>query len=132
VHLSMADEAWDLATAPGESRLVETTMGITQDTTLNVVVSGDVETTVQKQVVMGERATIHVSPQAMYLEGPVNIPFVVENTGLTDTEFEATFSIDGQSLVRAFYLPRDGSIEDALAVDLSKEAWIFMLRRLIW
>jgi hypothetical protein len=120
VHLSMADEAWDLATAPGESRLVETTMGITQDTTLNVVVSGDVETTVQKQVVMGERATIHVSPQAMYLEGPVNIPFVVENTGLTDTEFEATFSIDGQSLVRAFYLPRDGSIEDALAVDLSK------------
>jgi len=123
ISVTLVDEAWDVLIPAGESRLMETTMSITEDTTLSVIISGDVEKTVQKDIIMGEDARIEIVPQNIYLEGMVEIPFTVENTGLLDTEFEATFSISSpeeQTIVRTFFIPQGESIADTLSFDLTQ------------
>jgi len=123
ISVTLADEAWDVLIPAGESRLMETTMSITQDTTLSVIITGDVEKTVQKDIIMGEDARIEIAPQNIYLEGTVEIPFTVENTGVLDTEFEATFSISSseeQTIVRTLFIPQGESIADTLSLELTQ------------
>ncbi|MGA8849840.1 MAG: thioredoxin domain-containing protein [Dehalococcoidia bacterium] len=123
INVTMVDEAWDVLIPAGESRLMETTMSITEDTTLDVIISGDVEKTVQKNIIMGEDARIEITPQNIYLEGIVEIPFTVENTGVLNTEFEATFSISSpeeQTIIRTLFIPQGVSIADTLSFNLTR------------
>ena len=123
ISVTLVDEAWDVLIPAGESRLMETTMSITEDTTLSVIISGDVDKTVQKDIIMGEDARIEIAPQNIYLEGTVEIPFTVENTGVLDTEFEVTFSISSpeeQTIVRTLFIPLDESIAGTLSFELTQ------------
>ncbi|MCK4476439.1 MAG: PKD domain-containing protein [Methanophagales archaeon] len=120
LSVAMGDETWDVTLPARESRLIETTMSITEDTILQVVISGDVEKIVQKEIIMGEDAEIEITPGPIYLEGEVEIPFTIENTGLLDTEFEATFSIDDKTVSRSFFVPKDHSITDSVSLNLTK------------
>lgn len=114
------NSTWNVTIPEGESRLLETTLNITKNTTLNVTISGDVNRTIQKEIICGENAKINVTPQNLYFEGLVEIPLTVENTGILDTEFNATFSIDDQSITKAFSVPKGQTINDTLSFNLTK------------
>ena len=120
-----SNSTWNITVPEGESRLLETTKNITKNTTLNVTISGDVNKTIQKEIVFGENAKINITPADTYLEGTVEIPFTINNTGLLDSEFNATFSIssaDEQTISRSFFVPAGGNITDSVSFNLTKGA----------
>ena len=117
------NSTWNVTIPEGESRLLETTMNITKNTTLNVTISGDVNRIIQKEIICGENARINVTPQNIYSEGLVEIPLTIENIGILDTEFNATFSIDDQSITKAFSVPKDQTINDTLSFNLTKGSY---------
>jgi hypothetical protein len=117
--VSLLDETWGLAIPAGESRLIQTSMSITEDITLVAVAAGDIEATDEQAILMGESARIIVTPEPLYLEGPVEIPFTAINTGIITTEFEAAFSIDDQSIVRDLLIPVGESANQTLPFDLT-------------
>jgi hypothetical protein len=124
LDVSIGDDIWNITLPAGQSKLIETTMNITEDTILNVVISGDISKIVQKEITFGERAEINITSQTFYLVGPVEIPFTVENTGLLDTEFEVTFSIDDQTVVKNFSLPRGQNMSDTVSFNLSRGTYL--------
>ncbi|RLE81472.1 MAG: hypothetical protein DRJ36_01300, partial [Thermoprotei archaeon] len=54
--VSINNRTWNVTIPGGESRLLETTMSITENTTLNVTISGDVSRLIQKEIICGENA----------------------------------------------------------------------------
>ena len=123
VSIGAETETWDIVIPGKESRLIETTMSIIEDTTLNVVISGDVEQTIQKETIMGEDAKIEITPQPNYLEGIVEIPYTIQNIGLLDSQFVAIFSIDDQTISRNIFVPKDQNITDSVSFNLTKGAY---------
>jgi thiol-disulfide isomerase/thioredoxin len=123
INVTLADHVWDVVIPAGESRLLETIMGITEDTVLIVHIAGDVERTVQKEIIMGENAVLNLDTQAVYLEGLVEIPVTVVNTGLLDTEFDVIFSIGEQQISRTFFVPQGQSVMDVVSFDLAQGAY---------
>jgi parallel beta-helix repeat protein len=114
------NRTWDITIPEGESRLLEeTTMSITKNTTLNVTISGDVHQTYQKGIICGENARINITPEQTYLEGTVDIPYIIENFGLLDSEFNATFSIDAQTVTENFFVPKGENITGCVAFNLT-------------
>nr|QNO55772.1 hypothetical protein DIJDKDOB_00003 [Methanosarcinales archaeon ANME-1 ERB7] len=111
---------WNITVPEGESRLLEeTTMSITKNTTLNVTISGDVDQTYQKEIFCGENARINITPEPTYLEGTVDIPYIIENIGLLDSEFNATFSRDDQTILESFFIPKGQNITDSVSFNLT-------------
>ena len=120
LEVAMEDKIWDITVPAGESRLIETSTTITEDTTLSVSVSGDVEKVVQKEIIMGENIEIEITPLPTYLEGIVEIPYTIKNIGLLDSQFNATFSIDDQIISKNIFVPKGQSITDSVSFDLTK------------
>ena len=106
LHVALSSAAWDIVLAPGESILLQTTLGITDDTVLTATVSGDVAVTVQKAVTMGERVALEVTPEQTYKAGPVEVPFTIANTGLLNVEFTITFTLEGQVVTSEVSVPQ--------------------------
>ena len=124
VSIGVETETRDTVIPGKESRLIETTMSIIEDTTLNVVISGDVEQTIQKETIMGEDAKIEITPQPNYLEGIVEIPYTIQNIGLLNSQFVASFSIDDQTISRNIFVPKDQNITDSVSFNLTKGAYL--------
>ncbi len=119
------NSTWNITVPEGESRLLETTKNITKNTTLNVIISGDVNKTIQKEIIFGENAEINITPEPTYLEGVVAIPFTINNTGVLDSEFNATFSIsppDNQTITKHFFVPKEENISDSISFNVTKGA----------
>ena len=116
------NSTWNITIPEGESRLLETTMSIKKNTTLNVAISGDVNQTIQKEIICGENARINITPQPTYLEGTVEIPFTIENTGILDSKFNATFSMDAQTVSENFFVPKGENITGSVSFNLTKGA----------
>jgi thiol-disulfide isomerase/thioredoxin len=116
------NSTWNITVPEGESRLLETTMSITENTTLTVTISGDVHKTIQKELIFGENARINITLQPTYLEGTVEIPYTITNIGLFDTEFNATFSIDSQTVAQKLFVPKDGNITGSVSFNLTEGA----------
>jgi hypothetical protein len=116
------NSTWNITVPEGELRLLETTKNITKNTTLNVTISGDINKIIQKEIIFGENVMINITPQSTYLEGTVEIPYTIENIGLLDSEFDATFSVDNQTISESFFVPKGQSITDSVSFNLSKGA----------
>jgi len=114
------NSTWDVTIPEGQSRLLETTLNITANRTLNVTVSGDFDWDVQKEIIFGEDARINLTPESMYLTGPAEIPFTVTNTGILDTAFNATFSLSGQTISAKFFVPQGENISDSVSFNLTQ------------
>jgi len=125
VNLGIAfNSTWNVTIPEKESKYIETKMKINKNITLNVTISGDVNQTIQKEIILGERAHINVTPQNLYLEGTVDIPFEVKNTGIYDSEFNATFSIGSKTISKALYIPKVQSINDSISFNLTRGKYI--------
>jgi len=122
LNVSIENNTWNITIPEKEARLITTTMSIKKNTTLNVTISGDVNKTIQKEIICGENTKINITPQPTYLEGIVEIPFTIENIGLLDSEFNATFSIDNQTVSRSFFVPKGQNITDSVSFNLTKGA----------
>ena len=103
-----------------ESKLAKTTMNITENTTLFINVSGDISQTIQREIVFGADAKLNITSEGMYPEGLVNIPYTVENTGILDTEFNATFSLDSTTVSKEYYIPAGHNVTDTLLFNLTE------------
>jgi uncharacterized repeat protein (TIGR01451 family) len=119
INVSFAGQTWDVFLPTGQSRLLETLLSISENTALTAMIAGDVEKTAVKQVTMGETAAVHVLPQSFVMEGPLDILFTVENTGLIDTGFDVTFTIGAQSESRTVFVTHGVSLSDTVSFDLT-------------
>jgi thiol-disulfide isomerase/thioredoxin/PKD repeat protein len=120
IDVSFADSTWDGLELPaGTIELLDTTLSITEDSILEASLTGDVILTETKLVRMGEMAALQVIPAESYSPGTVEIPFSVNNAGLIDIEFEATFTIDGQTINRTLYVPAGTTLDGTLALELA-------------
>ena len=116
------NSTWNITIPEGESRLLESTMSIKKNLTLNVTISGDVNRTIQKEIFCGENARINITPEDTYLDGTEEIHYVIENIGLLDSGFNATFSIDNQTVSEKLFVPKDENITDSVSFNLTRGA----------
>jgi len=120
INIQLNSNIWNISIPQGETRLIETTMSITENTTIYVIISGDVNQIIQKQIICGENAKINIIPQPTYLEDTLEIPYNIKNIGILDSEFNATFSINDQILTRNFFVPRGQNISDSVSFNLTR------------
>ncbi len=66
----------------------------TQDGTITVSLSGDIEKVVSKKILFGEKVGVSVLPKQLYPEGVVVVPFSLINTGKFDSEVEVEFVLN--------------------------------------
>lgn len=110
----------DITLLPGEARVFNNIINITQNTTFQVTITGDLEIQLQKEVVFGEASEIAVQPSMIYLEGLAEIPFTIINTGIIETSFNATFTVMGQSHTKEIYLSPGSNISDSILANLTR------------
>jgi hypothetical protein len=125
LNVSLDGKRWNITVPEGESQLLETTMNTSRNMTITVIISGDVNETIQKEIICRERAEINITPEPTYLEGTVEIPFTITNIGVLDSEFNATFSIsspDNQTITKHFFVPKDENISDSISFNVTKGA----------
>ncbi|NAT10896.1 hypothetical protein C4E22_05040, partial [ANME-1 cluster archaeon AG-394-G06] len=125
LNVNLDGKRWNITVPEGESQLLETTMNTSWNMTITVIISGDVTETIQKEIICGERVGINITPEPTYLEGEAEIPFTINNTGVRDSEFNATFSIsspDNQTITKHFFVPRGENITDSVSFNLTKGA----------
>ena len=120
LNVSVGNKTWNLTIPEKESMLLETSMSINENTTLNVTVSGDVNRVVQKEIIFGENATINIDPLPVYPEGVVEIPYTIENTGMLDSKFNATFTIGDYVISKSFFIPKGENVTDRLSFNLAR------------
>lgn len=120
LFVTVEDSSWVLAIPGGETQILKKSMEICQNKTVYVTISGDVSTTIQKDIAFGENVKLTIKTRDVYPEGVINIPYQLENTGLLDSTFNVTFSINNQIIEKTYYLPRGQSITDSLSINLSK------------
>jgi len=77
----------------GEMRLLQETYRITHDTIFTVTLTGDLEQTSVVPITFGEAATAAFSPQPVYPEGTIAIPYTLTNTGQLAVQFTTTVAI---------------------------------------
>ncbi|MGC1123328.1 MAG: FG-GAP-like repeat-containing protein [Candidatus Methanofastidiosia archaeon] len=103
---------------PDETIILERPIQISEDTVLSAVISGDVSQTVQKEVIMGEKVTVTMSPEGSYLAGDVEIPFTLSNTGILDSVISVEFQIDAATIEKEYVVNVGGSIQDVLSLTI--------------
>ncbi len=90
----------------GENRSLETFHQIQSDTDLSFVFTGDLSGLEIRKVFYGLGAEIHLSPQALYLEGPVAVEVSLANTGLLEEVLTLNYQLSpgGIEIVRSYAL----------------------------
>jgi outer membrane protein assembly factor BamB len=109
-----------LVLPPGETIILERPIQISEDTVLIAVISGDVSQTVQKEVIMGEKVAMTMSPEASYLAGDVEIPFTLSNVGVLDSAMSVEFQIDATTIEKEYVVNVGGSIQDVLSLTITE------------
>ncbi len=109
----------------GETKVIQYSQQITTNTTYTFTFTGDIEQTIQKQVVFGEKAALDVNMQPLYKEGAVAIPYTVRNTGVLEAAYPVTFTLfNGEQEISktttSFMLPVSGNASGSLSYNLSE------------
>ncbi|HAV42959.1 TPA: hypothetical protein DCX15_02960, partial [bacterium] len=106
---------------PGETKVVEQKLAITQDVALKVEITGDVKKTLTREIRLGERVTLELTPKAIYPIGICEIPFVVKNSGELDSEVEAVFTLGRKNGGEGRWQEAGGRRQEAnLALQIAK------------
>jgi len=101
----------------GEIRTLVETYAISDDTVFTVSITGDITRTLTHAVTFGEAAEVVLSPQSIYPEGIVSIPYTLTNTGQLPTVVD--LEIGGFEIQRFdTYLPVGAVASGDLLFDL--------------
>jgi parallel beta-helix repeat protein len=132
LNVQLGTESWDITIPAGELRNIQTQMTVSENTALTVNITGDATLTLQKDVIFGEQAEINVTPEITYLEGPIGIPFTITNTGILETGFNATFSINDQTVTKEIYITPGSVLADTVYFTLSKGMYTMQYASPFW
>jgi len=124
VTIHVLNNSWHIILPANRLLLFVTNYTIRHNTTLNVTITGDVNRTIQKEIVFGEDTNIEFTGLSLHPEGLVEIPFIIRNTGFIDTSFNATFSIYNQTIKRSYYIPKGQNISDIVTFNLSRGLYL--------
>jgi len=117
-------ERESLVLPAGERRTLVKTYAIFTDTTYVVAVTGDITRTLAHAVTFGEAAAATFSPQPVYTEGIVSIPYTLTNTGQLPTTVD--LEIGGFEIWRfSDYLPVGATASGNLLSGLSPGNYVF-------
>ncbi|MBN2075813.1 MAG: conjugal transfer protein TraF, partial [Dehalococcoidales bacterium] len=103
----------------GEIKAITDNMTITEDTLITGMITSPLSLIESKLVIMGEAATLQVTPANKYSPGEIAIPFSIENTGLIDVDSEANFMIAGQTIIKPLYVVAGALWSDNISVELA-------------
>jgi hypothetical protein len=120
---SSVDNQIQTVTIPaGESKLLQYTGRVTDDTSYTFIFTGDVNETITRTVFYGLATAIAINPAGVYQEGKVSIPVTVTNTGQLNEVLNIVFSVQTLNLTQAksYYIPAGSSINDTLFFDLAE------------
>ena len=120
LNVSIDSQTRQITIPPNQTRQIQAELSITRNTTLIVRTSGDVETTVTKEIIFGENASIAIYPENFYIEGIVEVPYEIRNLGLLETTFTASFILNNENITKTVYLPANGNLTDTLTFNLTK------------
>ena len=111
---------WDNVTLePGESRLLQTSLSVTQDTVLTATVSGDVPMTIQKSVTMGERAVVEMAPDQTYAAGPIEAPSPSPTPDCSTSLSPSRSPWRAQVVIREVFVPAGVSVNETVSLNLA-------------
>jgi len=100
------------------SAIITEEFTISNDTVITISVTGDITWSREIEVIQGEKAEIRFYPEEIYPEGLISIPYNVTNTGLLDTTFNITITVNGQSMVEEVYVPVNETIQRFITLTL--------------
>lgn len=132
LNVTMDTDVWTVSLAKGEIVYLKTTRTIAKDTIIIVNITGTVSQTLQKSIILGEKANIQITPENAYVEGAVAIPYVITNTGILDTRFNASFSVNGLTVVKEVYVSAGETLNDVLTLDLPKGLFVLQYASPFW
>ena len=109
----------DVTLEQGQSQTIKFTDSVIEDTQITVSVTGDIEETVVKQVDFDENVAISLSPQSVYEQGRVEIPYTLTNTGGFDSNVELILTLGADTQTRNYFIPVSQTVNDSVVYDLS-------------
>jgi DNA-binding beta-propeller fold protein YncE len=109
----------------GETKLIQYSQQITDNTQYTFTFTGDLEETITKIVSYGLSASISLSLESVYPEGKVAIPVTITNTGQLDETLNVVYSLQPSALTetKTYYIPIGGSTTDILYYDLTEGSY---------
>ena len=132
LRVTMDADIWTVNIAKGQVVYLKTSKTITEDTVITANITGDINQTLQKNVIFGEKASIQINPESAYTEGAVAIPYKITSTGSLETRFNATFSVNGFTIVKEIYVAAGDSLSDVLVLDLPKGMFVLQIASPFW
>jgi uncharacterized membrane protein len=127
---SLEFEDSQITTIPeGETKLLQYSQQISKDMTYTFTFTGDLEQTIQKQILFGEKAEVQLTLQPLYQEGDIVIPYYLENTGVLEAAIPVTFTLfkDNEEIsktTQAFTLLAGKGVSGSLSYNLSEGLYI--------
>jgi hypothetical protein len=104
---------------PG-ARVTDTrTLTALQDRQIPISITGDLTASESLTVRQGEHATVTVAPLDGYVEGPVTVPFTIQNTGELPITLPLTFEVAGQTVERTYTVASGSSLSDSVTFTLT-------------
>jgi protocatechuate 3,4-dioxygenase beta subunit len=89
----LAGHSVEITIPVSETRVLVEPYAISADTTFTVTITGDIDRTVFHTVTFGEAAAVDFSPQPVYPEGPLTIPYTATNTGVLPVQFTTVVTV---------------------------------------
>lgn len=132
LNVAFGTNSWNLTIPAGELKTLSVKMTISEDTVVTVNITGDIIQTLQRSIVLGEKVDVEVTPETVYLEGSVGIPYTVTNTGILDTRFNASFSLNGETITKEIYIVSGTSVSDTVYFNLTKGMYILEYESPFW
>lgn len=121
LSLDFTGEIHDVTLAVNQSVNFQKTFNITENTTYNIILTGDVSQTIIKTVTFGASAIVNLDPLSVYPEGAADITYNVVNDGTTEFGFDIDFTLTDAStgqdmavMTKTIYLPVSGTVTDSL------------------
>ncbi len=117
----------NITVEPGDSAVISQEMTITNDTTLRAVISGDLNRTLEKKIIMGEKINIFFGNYTV-IPGHSELPFTVENRGILDSNFVLVVKNGSWSWQSNLSVPAGAKLNLTLPVDLNEGSYTFVYR----
>jgi streptogramin lyase len=129
VQSSEFEDSQTITIPEGETKLLQYSQQISEDMIYTFTFTGDLEQTIQKQILFGEKAEVQLALQPLYQEGDIIIPYYLGNTGVLEAAFPVTFAlfkddVEISETTKAFTLPASESVSGSLSYNLSEGLYI--------
>ncbi len=124
--LSSTDNQTQTITIPaGETKLIQFSQQIVQDTTYTFTFTGDVTQTITKTVTYGLGASINISVNTVYPESRIEVPVTIVNTGQFDENITVIFNVQPAALLQSktYFIAKGSSVTDTLYFDLTEGSY---------